>query len=63
MWYNIITAKELRIMRRENDNYSCARLCNAYNARAERDEKEIRELRKQIKELKKQIEELKKRGN
>ena len=50
-------------MKKGNDNYSCARLCNAYNARAERDEKEVRELRKQIKELKKQIEELKKRGN
>jgi chromosome segregation ATPase len=46
-------------MKRKNDNYSCARLCNAYNARAERDEKEIVELKRQIKELKKQIKELK----
>lgn len=46
-------------MKKGNDNYSCARLCNAYNARAERDEKEIVELRRQIKELKKQIKELK----
>ncbi len=42
--------------------YGCARLCNAYNARAERDEKEIVELKRQIKELKKQIKELKEKG-